>query len=905
MNFATKKFRVKSLKVKLALYVLLLILSVIVSMSSLIIIAYSQYAKDKLSTHSIDYLAAISYTLSAAMEFDDRTMVLESLNTLCKSEEFLSAMVRNLEGSVYAIKVFDRSHNRDSDILSLSVPIVNGMRIPLGVLEAKVTSKYLNEEIKKNAIKIAYLTIWTLVSAFLLVVFMVNRFLRPISSLKSSIDHMSLSGFVKKVKVYGNDEVGELAVAFNEMSENLINTMVSRDDLAKEMEERKKADYALQKSEETYRLVIVQTGQMVYDGNILSGKISWTGATRSITGYDADEFQSVDIDELKDLIHPEDKGVVADILGRSMRGGSEYCAEYRLRKKNGEYIYIEDSGVFLKNKRNIVFRMLGTMKDIAERKRGESELKHAKEEAELSNLAKSRFLANVSHEIRTPMNAIIGFVELLKATPMNEQQMDYLDTVMLSGRTLLDLINEVLDISKIEAGEISLEYIDFNLFYLIEDVIKLIRPRVYGKSLDLEFSIDENVPLTIENDPTRLRQILINLYSNAIKFTDEGEVTLRVSLEKSLGDDTHIIRFSLKDTGIGISEDKRMAIFEPFTQADMSTTRQYGGTGLGLAISKNFVVLMGGEMWVESTIDRGSEFIFTIKCKEKLSIVEQEIYPLSKGELKGKKALILDENSISRNIINNIFKGLEIISEETGSTDTALKMLEDMLSTGESLPDMIFIDIIMQDGDAYLFMEDLRNRDEYKDIKLIAVTSDIKVGLAKQMEASNFDAFLVKPIIKGELIKVVNTVLGDKREDGHIITRHMAEELSCKGLKILVAEDNPINQKLIQLVLENFGCETEIVSNGLEAFEKIQNNVYDVVLMDVQMPVMDGFEATKKIRETIKEDVKIIALTANAMKEDEAKCLSAGMDDYVAKPIDSGKLKEKLLKWGKNNNKHD
>ncbi len=905
MNFLTKVFKLKSLKVKLAIYVLLLILSVIVSMSSLIIIAYSQYAKNKLNIHSIDYLTAISYSLSAAMEFDDKETVDESLNTLSKSEEFLSARVRNLDGKIYAIKIFDRSLNKDADIFSVSVPIMNGMKVPLGVLEAKVTSKYLNEEIKRNIIKITYLTIWTLVLAFLLVVFMVNRFLRPISSLKSSIDQMSASGFVKKVKVYMGDEVGELAVAFNEMSESLIKTMVSRDDLAKEIEERKKSDYALQKSEETYRLVILQTGQMVYDGNLLNGKIRWTGAIVSITGYDADEFQSVNMDELKDFIHPEDKEFVNGILSKAMKRGTEYCAEYRLRKKSGEYIYIEDNGVFLKNKQDTVFRMLGTMKDITERKRGEAELKHAKEEAESSNLAKSRFLANVSHEIRTPMNAIIGFVELLKATPMNEQQMDYLDTVMVSGKTLLELINEVLDISKIEAGEISLEYIDFNLFYLIEDVIKLIRPRVYGKSIDLEFVVDDNVPLTIENDPTRLRQILINLYSNAIKFTDDGKISLRVSLEKSLGDDNYVIRFSMKDTGIGISEDKKQAIFEPFTQGDMSTTRQYGGTGLGLAISKNFVELMGGEMWVESTLGEGSDFVFTIKCKEKPSIVDQEIYPLSKDELKGKRALILDENSISRNIINNIFKDLGMISEETGRTDTVLKILDDSLSKGKPLPDIIFVDIIMQDGDAYQFIEDLRSVDEYSNIKLIAVTSDIKIGLAKQMEASHFDAFLVKPIIKGELVKVINTVLGDKREDGHIITRHMAEELSCKGLKILVAEDNPINQKLIQLLLENFGCDIEIVDNGQEAFEKLKDNVYDVVLMDVQMPVMDGFEATKKIRETFKEDIRIIALTANAMKEDKEKCILAGMNDYVAKPIDSGDLKEKLLKWAKRCEKND
>ncbi|MCB1194638.1 response regulator [bacterium] len=1010
----------KNLRNKLTFSVGFFILFIIGGIAVLVVLTFSHYAHSGLKAHSLEYLRTISHSISAAIEFDDKTMADEFLSLLKNVKEFTAVKIIEEDGGDYLNRIFMPHAVSDKNI-EIEFPINNEVGETIGVLQAKVTTKYLKQELFKTIFKIGLFISAALVASLISITLIVGKFLKPLMILKSSINRMAANNFVGKIEIDSNDEIGEVAHALNEMSANLKKTMVSRDDLAKEIIERKKADIALQKSEEKYRIVAEQSGQIVYDYDIPSGNINWSGSIEHITGYTEHQFSRIDMETLKTLIHPDDRKDAMVLLRNCMRAGKNYSAEYRLKTKSNSYIFVENNGIFIKDANNFSYRMLGTIKNISDRKYAENEirkfkiisdnanygvfitdisgailyinayfsrvlgcgidellgknfevlydkkqwehiqtvfsdllskgsvsaqgvwdvsrggsivpmlwnavvikdekdvplyiantsiditerremeekLKQAKDAAEAANHAKSRFLANVSHEIRTPMNAIIGFVELLKTTPLTPLQIDYLDTVGMSGNTLLDIINEVLDISKIEAGEIVLECIDFNLHYLLEDVFKLIRPRVENKPIELHYSIDTNVPHNVNGDPTRLRQVLINLFNNAVKFTHDGSVSLSVKVDDVLEDKKYLLRFAVSDTGIGIPENKIEEIFEPFAQADMSTTRKYGGTGLGLPISRNFVELMGGTLTVESVLGKGSIFSFTICCEERPPLIDQHIYPISNKELEGKKVLAVDDNPNNLYIIRGICTELNMQFAESNSVDNAMGYLQKTIKQKEALPELILIDIMMPEHDGYELAKLIRKNKYLKDTKLVAVTSDLRIGSAAQMKKLQFDAYLPKPILKRELIKVMNTVLGDERSEGQIITRHMAEELSCKGLTVLVAEDNPTNQKLIELVLANFGCVVTMVSNGLEACEMLQDNTYDVVLMDVQMPLMSGYEATEKIRRECSDSIKIIALTADAMREDEEKCKACGMNDYLSKPIDANKLKEKLIKWGR------
>ncbi|MCP4367223.1 MAG: response regulator, partial [Deltaproteobacteria bacterium] len=530
----------------------------------------------------------------------------------------------------------------------------------------------------------------------------------------------------------------------------------------------------------------------------------------------------------------------------------------------------------------------------------QDDLEKAKAKAETASQTKSEFLANMSHELRTPMNSILGFVDIVKeSAKLNAQEKDYLETVSTSGKVLLDIINNILDISKVEAGELKLEKIFFNLEHLTEDVIRLIRPRIKSKEVNLVYNFEENIHYYSEGDPTRIRQILVNLLGNAIKFTKKGEIALIIENEKQQDGDVRLLRFTVKDTGIGIPQDKADKIFSSFSQADMSTTRKYGGTGLGLSISKAYVEAMGGDIRVRSEPGKGSSFIFTIKLKESPHAAGEEIYPVGIEDLKDKMVLIVDDNKNNRKLVSSICRNFNITVIEASLAQDALDILRKREEKKEKLPDIALIDVNMPQMDGPGLARCIRKNSSFENIKLIVVSSYAIAGTAAEMEETGFNAFLLKPVTKRELLSVMCTVLGDKREEGQIITRHMASELSCKGIRVLVAEDNPVNQKLISVLLKRQGCVVDVVDNGEKAVTKVKENEYDIVLMDLMMPVMGGLDATKFIRNNISKDLSVVALTAAAMKEDEEKCLAAGMNDYLTKPIDYKKLKEMLLKWGK------
>lgn len=523
-------------------------------------------------------------------------------------------------------------------------------------------------------------------------------------------------------------------------------------------------------------------------------------------------------------------------------------------------------------------------------------LDKAKKAAEAAQHAKSRFLANISHEIRTPMNAIVGFIDLAKSECDADQRDEYLSLAASSGEHLLTIINDILDFSKAEAGEMVLEAIDFDLRHMVDNTLQMVCQKAKDKGLETYCWVDDEIRFYVEGDPTRLRQILINLLGNAIKFTGQGSVGVRVSIAEDLGE-KKMVQFSVEDTGIGIPEEKKEIIFQSFSQADAATTRVYGGTGLGLAICKTYIEKMGGIIWIDSVEGKGSRFNFRLPFKVKQSIVQQEIHPIPQDSLVKKAVLIIDDDGASRQLIR-------LICADIGMNVVAAATFEALCNGeyngthhGQDI-DAILLGLRTMDQHLDTVVKELKRVKILQSAKTIAICSEPRKGDAQKARDNHIDAYIAKPFTKETLVNVMATALGDARQDGPITTRHTADELSCKGLRVLLAEDNSINIKLMQVVLMNLGCVFDSVTDGQAACKAIKSKDYDVVLMDMHMPVMNGLDATRVIREEINPQVPIIALTAAASEEDKARCLSSGMNDIVYKPVSLDELREKLHIWG-------
>ena len=624
--------------------------------------------------------------------------------------------------------------------------------------------------------------------------------------------------------------------------------------------------------------------------------ILWNGASEDLYGYAGEEVTGR---TAYDFFPKEQANRFNEQDRAALTSGRLLCV-------SEQFVDTRDKGTRIVHTKNLPILdddgrpryLLGISEDITDRKEAERALIMAREAAEQASRSKSEFLANMSHEIRTPMNGIMGMTELALSTDLDAEQRDYLDTVKISADALLNLIGDILDFSKIEAGKLDLIHASFSLRDSLADTMTTLATQAHKKGLELIYDIPFDVPDALVGDPGRLRQILVNLVGNSIKFTQDGEVAVSVETESET-DDRTLLHFTVRDTGIGIPIEKQHKIFEAFEQADGSTTRKYGGTGLGLTITRQLVNMMGGRVWIESEPDRGSQFHFTASFELKPTASELGL-PQQAINLEGLSVLVVDDNLTNRRILEKTLLYWKMKPTVVPSAVEALEALHKAQKQGTPFP-LMLTDCMMPEIDGFELIENINQHQEISTPTIILLTSAGERGDASRCMSLGVAAYLLKPISQSVLLLAIAKVLhiqSGTAEIKSLVTRHSVRE-SKRRLRILVAEDNPVNQKLAKKVFEKMGHSVAVAGDGKKALEAMEKEAFDLVMMDVQMPVMDGFEATTFIRnqeEGTGTHVPIVAMTAHAMKGDRERCLESGMDGYVSKPINVQELYDAIDK---------
>ena len=706
----------------------------------------------------------------------------------------------------------------------------------------------------------------------------------------------------------------KLEVQNEELSRIQQELLVHQNELEMQNRELQRIQHELEVSRSRYLSIIEDQTELICR-YLPTGQLSFVNGEYA-RYYGMSQEKLIDSNFVPNIPEP-DLSMVIKLLSEITRDNPLVDYTHRIITPAGELRWQRwtQRGVYSSEGTLLEYQAVG--RDISDQKLIETELLQAKVASEAANIAKSAFLASMSHEIRTPMNGVIGFTGILLETELNEEQREYAELVRISCENLLDLINDILDFSKIEAGKLDIEIIDFDLRTTLEDTACLLAKRAGDADLELICQIAPDVPSHLKGDPGRLRQIITNLVGNAIKFTHAGEVVISAEIVSDQGE-LATIRFSVRDTGIGIPENRCCAIFDPFTQVDDSTTRKYGGTGLGLAICKQLAELMGGEIGVESIEGKGSTFWFTSKFElqpqKNIKIAES----CESIDITSERILIVDVNATSRSHISTMLNSWGCRHETAKDGKTALNHLSMAASQNDPFR-IALLNQMMPGMDGVELGERIKADPLLESTLLIMVKSIGQRGDTAALQQAGFVGYLTKPVRQSQLYDCIILVLGRASQTSiqqssskqpsavskGIITRHtVAEERnagSLPGVNILLVEDNIINQKAAKATLNRLGYKADVVANGRECVLALETTVYDLVLMDCLMPEMNGFEATSLIRsqnsKVLNHDVSIIAMTANAMKEDRRQCIEAGMNDYLSKPVKKDEMAKILLKW--------
>jgi PAS domain S-box-containing protein len=650
------------------------------------------------------------------------------------------------------------------------------------------------------------------------------------------------------------------------------------------------ANHALTNSEQQLRLALSAARTGIWDWDINANQVTWSENVQEIFGPGQEPFAGT-YEAYLTLAHPEDRANLGGSITNCLKTGAEYAIEHRIVWPNGTIHWLACRGDVLRDEHGKPFRMLGTVMDITARREEEAELRRAKEAAEMANHAKSQFLATMSHEIRTPMNAIIGMADLLRETTLTREQLEYVGIFRRAGMTLLNLISDLLDLSKMEAGHLVLEETEFDLREVVDKTSEMMALQAQEKGLELACSVASDVMPSVIGDPHRLRQIFLNLLSNAIKFTNQGRVDLRVMNDPD-ANELGVLRFTVSDTGIGILPHKQKLIFEQFTQADSSVTRKYGGTGLGLSICKQFVELMDGRIWVDSQPGCGSAFSFTIQLPMQPPLAQ--ITMDSVLNLHGVRTLIADDNATNCLILREALTAWGAVVTEVMDGQAALNELRRAEAAGHRYQ-LILLDCFMPEMDGFEVIERFMETSNLTGVTIMVLTSDSRGSDIPRSYRLGLGGYLVKPIRRVDLQKAITIAIGrTKVSAGGEIPAKSKDIQNQVPLNILLAEDSSDNRLLIQAYLKHTPYLLEMVGNGLLALEKVKTKPYDLVLMDIQMPVLDGYAATKAIRHWEREQhhdpIPIVALTAYALSEDAKKSLAAGCAAHLSKPIQKADL---------------
>ncbi len=821
----------------------------------------------------------IARSVAPLLLFEDRESAENTLERLSAHPRIVEARIYDAAGKRFA------EYRRDQGTKSLSPPTATpqaqGFRgnhlvlyetIPhegatLGSLCVITDLEELAAGAKADAAGLAIVLASSALLAFAMASRMQRVISRPILKLVEAASEFGRGNLSLRVDDSSPDEVGSLGRALDQMARNLGTTTVSKDYLD--------------------RILEAMVDSLIVTGP--DGRIERVNrAAAELLRYGEGELLGKPIEV---IFSPDGSDWPA--IHEVFESGLIEQREARYRTRDGEEIPVAFSAALMTepgapDSGSVVC----VARNIAERKEAERRLIEAREAAIEASRLKSEFLANMSHEIRTPLNGVIGMTELALDTDLTPEQRDYLETVRTAGNSLLSVINDVLDFSKIEAGKLEFESIPFLLRDSVAEAMKGLAAKAHDKGLELTMDISADLPNNVVGDPSRLRQVVINLVGNAIKFTDRGGVNVRVRLDSAEGPHARYL-FTVSDTGIGIPAEKQTAIFEAFAQADGSTTRRYGGTGLGLTICSNLVSAMGGRLWVESEEGKGADFHFVVS----LPLQEagfQPIRPTNLSALKGVPVLVVDDNATNRRILVNVLKGWKLRPTAVSSGAEALVELHRAVAAGTS-PALALLDAQMPDIDGFSVAKRMRASPQLADIPIIMLTSSGRRGDGARCHELGIEGYLLKPVEVGRLSEMVCTILGGdtgRLSRVPVVTRHSMRE-ARQRLRVLLAEDNEVNRIVAVTKLQKRGHEVAVVKDGLEAVKAYESSEFDVVLMDIQMPIMDGFQAAALIRErqaATGRRVPIIALTAHAMKGDRERCLQAGMDDYITKPFKTDEL---------------